>query len=138
MERIKLKDRILPAYTKGEEIFNTITHILGAVLGIVATVLLPIFGTIHKNVYGIVSGVIFGASMIILYTMSSLYHGLSPKLMAKKVFQIIDHCAIFFLIAGSYTPFLLCTLREQDSALRLDNFWHYLGNCNIGNYTKFD
>ena len=96
MKRTKLADRILPTYTKGEEIFNMVTHICGGVLGIVATVLLPIFAAIHHNVYGIISGVIFGISMIILYTMSSIYHGLSPKLKAKKVFQIFDIVQYFF------------------------------------------
>lgn len=117
MKRIKLSDRILPSYTKGEEIFNMTTHILGVILGIVATVLFPIFAAKNHNTYGIVSGVIFGVSMIFLYTMSSIYHGLSPKLKAKKVFQILDHCAIFILIAGSYTPFTLCTLREYSPLL---------------------
>ena len=55
--------------------------------------------------------------MLFLYTMSSIYHGLSPKLKSKKVFQVLDHCAIFVLIAGSYTPFALCTLREYSTAL---------------------
>ena len=55
--------------------------------------------------------------MLFLYTMSSIYHGLSPKLKSKKVLQILDHCAIFVLIAGSYTPFALCTLREYNIAL---------------------
>lgn len=117
MKRTKLDDRVLPSYTKGEEIFNMVTHICGGVLGIVAIVLFSIFGAKHHNVYGIVSGIIFGISMIILYTMSSIYHGLSPKLKAKKVFQIFDHCAIFLLIAGSYTPFCLCTLRKYESAI---------------------
>ena len=54
--------------------------------------------------------------MIILYTMSSIYHGLKPERTAKKVFQILDHCSIFLLIAGSYTPFALCTIREVDVA----------------------
>ncbi len=116
MKRTKLDDRVLPSYTKGEEIFNMVTHICGAALGVVAIVLLAIFSAIHHNVYGIISGVIFGVSMIVLYTMSSIYHGLSPKLKAKKVFQIFDHCAIFLLIAGSYTPFCLCTLRSYDTA----------------------
>ena len=51
--------------------------------------------------------------MVILYTMSSIYHGLSPRLKAKKVFQVIDHCSIFLLIAGTYTPIALCSLRSQ-------------------------
>lgn len=114
MNRTKLADRILPDYTKGEEIFNMVSHIAGGALGIVATVLCVVFATQHNNVYGIVSSAIYGATMIILYTMSSLYHGLSPKLKAKKVFQVLDHCAIFLLIAGSYTPFALCTLREDN------------------------
>lgn len=114
MTRIKLKDRILPAYTKGEEIFNMTSHIVGGVLGIVATVLCVVMASIHGNVYGIISGAIFGATMIILYTMSSIYHGLSPKTTGKKVLQVLDHCSIFLLIAGSYTPFTLCTLREAE------------------------
>lgn len=115
MKRIKLKDRILPIYTKGEEIFNMTSHIVGAVLGIVATVLCVAFATIHDNIYGIVSGAIYGCTMIILYTMSSIYHGLSPKTYSKKVFQVLDHCSIFLLIAGSYTPFALCTIRQYDA-----------------------
>ena len=117
MKRIKLADRILPDYTKGEEIFNMVSHILGGVLGIVATVLCVVFAASHYNTYGVVSSAIYGATMIILYTMSSLYHGLSPKLKAKRVFQVLDHCAIFLLIAGSYTPFALCTLREDNPVI---------------------
>lgn len=116
MKRIKIKDRILPTYTKGEEIFNMVSHIVGAALGIVATVLCVIFAAIRHNPYGVVSGSIFGVTMILLYTMSSIYHGLSPTRKAKKVFQVIDHCSIFLLIAGSYTPFCLCTLREYNPA----------------------
>ena len=116
MERIKLKDRILPKYTKGEEIFNMTSHIVGAVLGVVATVLCIIFAAVNSNVYGIISGSIYGVTMILLYTMSSIYHGLSPKRHSKKVFQVLDHCSIFLLIAGSYTPFALCTLREYSAA----------------------
>lgn len=114
MKRIKLKDRVLPIYTKGEEIFNMTSHIVGAVLGIVATVLCVVFGAIHGNTYGVISGAIYGTTMIILYTMSSIYHGLSPKRYSKKVFQVLDHCSIFLLIAGSYTPFALCTIRQVD------------------------
>ncbi len=117
MQRTRLVDRILPTYTKGEEIFNMVSHIVGGVAGIVTIVLASVIGGIHHNPYGIVSGIIFGISMIFLYTMSSLYHGLSPNTKAKKVFQILDHCAIFILIAGSYTPFALCTLREYSTSL---------------------
>lgn len=117
MNRIKLKDRVLPKYTKGEEVFNMTSHIVGGALGVVATVLCVVFAAVHKNVYGVISGAVFGFTMILLYTMSSIYHGLSPKLGAKKVFQILDHCSIFLLIAGSYTPFALCTLRQYNTAL---------------------
>ena len=117
MKRIKLKERELPTYTKGEEIFNMVSHIVGGVLGITATVLCVVFASIHRNVYGIVSGAIYGFTMILLYTMSSIYHGLKSDRTSKKVFQIIDHCTIFLLIAGTYTPFLLWTLREPYPAV---------------------
>lgn len=117
MSRTKLKDRELPTYSKGEEIFNMVSHIVGGALGVVALVLCVIFASIHGNPYAIVSSAIFGVSLIILYTMSSIYHGLKPEKLSKKVFQVIDHCSIFLLIAGSYTPFALCTLREYSQAL---------------------
>ena len=117
MTRTKLKDRILPTYTKGEEIFNMTSHIVGGALGIVALVLCVVFAAVHGNGYGVVSGAIYGVTMVILYTMSSIYHGLNPKRKAKKVFQVLDHCSIYLLIAGSYTPFALCTLREYSTAL---------------------
>ena len=116
MVRTKLKDRILPKYTKGEEIFNMTSHIVGGALGVVALVLCVVFAAINGNVYGVVSGAIYGITMIVLYTMSSIYHGLSPKRFSKRVFQVLDHCSIFLLIAGSYTPFALCTIREYDTA----------------------
>ena len=108
MKRIKLKDRVLPEYTKGEEIFNMTSHIVGGVLGVIATILCLIFAIIRHHPYGIISSIIYGISMISLYTMSSIYHGLKPDTTAKKVFQILDHCSIFLLI---------CTLREYDTVL---------------------
>lgn len=118
MKRIKLKDRTLPTYSKGEEIFNMTSHIVGGGLGVIFLIICIAVSAAHKNIYGIVSGIIFGISMIVLYTMSSVYHGLSlKKQIAKKVMQILDHDSIFILIAGSYTPFALCTLREYDAVL---------------------
>lgn len=116
MNRTKLKDRILPVYTKGEEIFNMVSHIVGGAFGIAILTLCVIFSALHHNVYGIIVSCIYGVSVIILYTMSSIYHGLKATSNAKKVFQIIDHCSIFILIAGTYTPFTLCTLREYNTA----------------------
>lgn len=116
MTRTKLDDRVLPTYSKGEEIINMTSHIVGAAFGLVAMVLCIVVAALHGNGYGVVSGTIYGITMIVLYTMSSIYHGLSPKLKGKKVMQVIDHCSVFLLIAGSYTPFALCTLREYDTA----------------------
>ncbi len=116
MKRTKLADRILPLYTKGEEIFNMVSHIVGGAMGIIAIVLCSVFAALHGNVYGVISGVIFGSTMLILYAMSSIYHGLRPDLTAKKVFQVIDHCSIYILIAGTYTPIALCTIREYSAA----------------------
>ena len=115
MTRTKLKDRVLPTYTKGEEICNMVTHIVGGALGLIALISCTAVAIIHKNVYGIITGIIFGISMILLYVMSSVYHGLSPRVKGKKVMQVLDHCTIYFLIAGSYGPFALCTLREYDA-----------------------
>ena len=132
MKRTKLKDRVLPTYTKGEEIFNMVSHIVGAPLGIVTIVLGVIFSAINKNGYGIASSIVYGITLILLYTMSSIYHGLNPKLKAKKIFQIIDHCSIFLLIAGTYTPFALCTLREYSPAVGWTIFGIVWGMAAIG------
>ena len=109
-KRIKLKDRILPDYTRGEEIMNMVTHIVGGAIGIVALVLCVVFAAVYNDGWAVVSTAIYGATMIILYTVSSTYHGLHEGT-AKKVMQIIDHCTIFFLIAGTYTPILLAGIR---------------------------
>lgn len=113
----RLEKITIPSYTKGEEIFNMSSHIVGVALGITVTVLCIVRAAMHKNVYGIVGGAIFGATMIILYCMSSIYHGLSPRINAKKVFRVLDHCAIYLLVAGTYTPIALCTIREYNTAL---------------------
>lgn len=115
MKRTKISDRVLPTYSRGEEIFNMVSHIVGGAIGITAIVLCSVFAALRGNAYGVVSGVIFGFTMLVLYTMSSIYHGLNPVKKAKKIFQIIDHCSIFILIAGTYTPIALCTLRENNT-----------------------
>lgn len=84
--------------------------------GIIAIILCSVLAGIHNNVYGVVSGVIYGISLVLLYTMSSVYHGLSKNSFAKRVFQVLDHCMIFVMIAGCYTPFALCTIREASPA----------------------
>ena len=111
MTRTRLCDRELPTYSAHEEIFNMVSHIVGGAVGIATLVLCVIIAAIDKNVMGGVTSAVFGASMITLYTMSSVYHGLKHKT-AKKVFQVIDHCTIYFLIAGTYTPMVLCGLMK--------------------------
>lgn len=117
MKRIPLSERRLPDYTKGEEITNMVTHIVGGALGVVATVLCPIVGAWHHSAWAIVSGLVYALSMLTLYTISSIYHGLSPHVFGKRVMQVLDHCSIFLLIAGTYTPLVLCPIREYDPAL---------------------
>ncbi len=93
-------------YTLGEEIFNSVSHGVGAGLSIAGTVILIITSAIHSNAWGVVSSCIYGASLIILYTMSTLYHSFTNK-KAKAFFRIMDHNTIFLLIAGTYTPITL-------------------------------
>lgn len=109
-KRTKLSDRTLPNYTKGEEIMNMITHIVGGALGIVAMPLCIIFAALHKNTFGVIGSAIYGFCMIAMYSLSSIYHGLRPG-MSKKVLQVLDHCTIYFLIAGTYTVIALSALR---------------------------
>lgn len=119
MKRTKLKDRILPTYSKGEEVFNMTTHIVGGGLGVIQLIICIIVAAIHKSIFGIISSIIYGITIIALYTFSSIYHGLPPTFKSKKVFQVIDHCSIFLLIAGSYTPFCLCLFGKYDMRLGL-------------------
>ncbi len=116
MSRTKLADRKLPDYTKGEEITNMVTHIIGAALSVAALVLCVVVSAKHDNVWGVVGSSIYGASLITLYTMSAVYHGL-PRNMGKKVLQVLDHCTIFFMIAGTYTPITLSAIRPISPGL---------------------
>lgn len=105
-EPVKLSKR----YSLGEEIFNAVSHGAGGLLSIGGTVVLIVFCAIYADVWAVVSSCIYGASLIILYTMSTLYHAITNE-SAKKFFRVMDHNTIFFLIAGTYTPFTLVTLR---------------------------
>ncbi len=97
-------------YTVGEEIANSLTHGVGAVLGIAGLVVLVTLAALHGDVWHVVSCSIYGGAMVVLYTASTLYHGVTaPR--AKRVLQVVDHSAIFLLIAGTYTPFTLVSLR---------------------------
>ncbi len=116
MSRTPLKERTLPDYTKAEDTANMVTHIVGGAIGIVVLVFAIIISASHKNAWGVVSGSIYGFCMIALYSVSSVYHGLKPG-MGKKVMQVIDHCTIYFMIAGTYTPILLSSIRPHYPAL---------------------
>ena len=105
-KRTKLCDRVLPAYSVGEERVNMITHIVGAVLGMAALLLCVIRAAGRGNTLGVAGSVIYGLSMVALYTVSSVYHGMGPGT-GKKVMQVIDHCTIYFLISGSYSGVVL-------------------------------
>ena len=100
----------LPDYTLGEELMNSITHGVGALLGIAALVLCVVKSAMAGDAYGVVGSAIYGATLIILYSMSCIYHALGVN-RAKKVFQTFDHCSIFLLIAGTYTPITLVAMR---------------------------
>lgn len=113
------QDTVLPIkqkrqLTKGEEIFNAVTHIVGAAFAIIGTIILLIFAIKSGQMVAIASSIIYGLSMIVLYTISSIYHFLRFN-RAKKVFRILDHCSIYLLIAGTYTP--LCLIALKDYAL---------------------
>lgn len=114
-QRHKFKTQ-LPDYTRGEEITNMVTHIIGAAFAVAAIPLLVIVAAIHHNPWAIVSGAIYGATLLIMFTVSSVYHGL-PVGNAKCVMRVIDHCDIYFLIAGTYTPILLAAIRPINPAL---------------------
>ena len=102
-------DLTVPQYRPAEELANSITHGIGAVLSIVALGILTAFASLFGNAWHIVSCSIFGATLILLYTTSTLYHSIQiPQ--AKTVLRVLDHAAIFLLIAGTYTPFVLVNI----------------------------
>jgi len=116
IKRTKLSDRSLPDYTRGEEIFNMVTHIVGAAISVAILALCVIFSAIHNDPWAVVGSAIYGATLIVMFTVSSIYHGLCPC-MGKKVMQVIDHCDIYFMIAGTYTPVLFAGIRPEHPAV---------------------
>ena len=116
MKRTPLHARTLPAYSRGEELMNMITHIVGGALGVVVLLSCVIKAALQDHFYGILSATIYGTTFITMFTISSVYHGLVPG-MGKKVLQVIDHCTIYLLIAGTYTPILLAAIRPAHPAI---------------------
>ena len=110
MEKNTKPHRIaIPRYTLGEELINSISHGVGAGLGITALVLCIVKSCRPLDGYKLASSIVFGLTTTLLYLMSCLYHALKVN-RAKRVFRVIDHCTIFLLIAGTYTPYTLNTL----------------------------
>lgn len=108
----RLSKIAIPKYTLGEELISAISHGLGAAFGVLALVICLVKTIPEGNAFSIVSSWIYGFSIIILYSMSCIYHALKPC-NAKRVMRIFDHCTIFLLIAGSYTPFTLVSLIDS-------------------------
>ena len=106
MKRTKLRERILPVYSRGEDCMNMVTHIVGGGIGLLILVACLLRA---RNGWDLLGSWVYGSSMLFVYTISSVYHGLRPG-MGKKVLQVLDHCAIYTLIAGTYTPILLSAM----------------------------
>jgi hemolysin III len=97
-------------YTVGEEIANAVTHGIGAALAVAGLAVLVTLAAMHGDAWRVVSFSVYGATLVMLYLASTFYHGFqSPRV--KRVFRILDHSAIYLLIAGTYTPFTLLALR---------------------------
>jgi len=143
-EKIKktIKERItLPNYTLGEELISSISHGVGALLSIAALVLCIVFAAKGGSKIAVIASCIYGSSLIILYLMSCLYHALARN-KAKKVFRVFDHCSIFLLIAGTYTPFLLITIGGIKGIIMMIIMWAaaitgiVLNSINLEKYDK--
>lgn len=97
-------------YTLGEEIANSVTHGIGALLSVAGLALMLVLAASQDDVTRIVSSIIYGSSLVLLFLLSTLYHSFRHHSI-KAIFQVLDHCAIYLLIAGTYTPFLLISLK---------------------------
>ena len=128
----------IPSYTLSEELMSAISHGLGTLISIAICVLCVVLSALHHNPYAVVASALYGGTSIILYTMSTLYHSFKIN-NAKRVFRIIDHCSIYLLIAGTYTPYALVTLREASTALGWSVFGVIWGCAAIGiTFTAID
>ena len=123
MEQTTKTHRIsIPRYSLGEELMNSITHGIGACLGIAALVLCIVKSCNPLDGYKLASSIVFGLTTTLLYLMSCLYHALKVN-RAKRVFRVIDHCTIFLLIAGTYTPYTLITLHGMTGWVLFGVVW---------------
>lgn len=108
----KTKNTLKKIESRGEEIANFVSHTAGAGLAILGFIMLIIRASWYNNIPALISYIIFSLGLMVLYTMSSIYHGLKPS-KAKNVFEILDHSSIYFLIAATYTPFLILGLHSN-------------------------
>jgi hemolysin III len=106
MEEVKISR----SYTVKEEVLSSIVHGIGIVLGVVSLTLLVTLSAVYANVWAVISTAVFGASIILLYTASTVYHAI-PNPVVKTKLKKLDHISIYYLIAGSYTPFVLVSMR---------------------------
>ncbi len=109
-------------YTLGEEVMNAVTHGLGTILAVAGATLLIAYSALQGDPYKLGSSIVYGVSLTLLYLMSTVYHGVASS-RAKEILRIFDHCSIFLLIAGTYTPFALVTLREHRGWLLFGAIW---------------
>lgn len=116
MKRTKINDRALPRYTRGEEIFNMVSHIVGGGFACAALVLCCVFSLLHRNFKGFTGGIIYGLLMIFVYTISSIYHGMKNG-RPKKILQVLDHCSIYAMIVGTYMPIMLTGIFDYSKKL---------------------
>lgn len=127
-------------YTLKEEILNTVTHAIGTILSIVGLIILVSMSFSVGNTLSLVTSIIYGITLISLYLSSTLYHGFTnPQI--KKIFRTLDHCSIFLLIAGTYTPFTLITLKGTVGTTLFSVIWGFaiLGIVlNIVDLKKYD
>jgi len=135
--RAPKKKRVVRAYSVGEEVANSAIHGVGVLLSIAGLTILVVFGAMSHDGWKLASGIVYGVSLVLEYTASTLYHSL-PWEKAKHVFKILDHCGIYLLIAGTYTPFTLVTLRSEGGwqlfvlvwliavvGISVESFWVY-------------
>src|SRR5574344_281356 len=125
----------IPNYSLGEELINSISHGVGAALSIAALVLLVIK---CKTSIGVVSSAIYGSCMILLYLISCIYHALSPKLLGKKVLRVIDHCNVFLLEAGTFTPICLAIIGGKLGWIVFGLVWGITTLCIVLNAIDVD
>jgi len=109
-------------YTLGEEIANSVIHGLGIGLSVAALVLLVAFAVLSGDSYRLAGAIVFGIALVLEYTASTLYHSF-PQPRVKYIFKILDHCGIYVLIAGTYTPFCLVTIRDDGGWLLFGVVW---------------